>query len=169
MAEISEERVLKAVGRLSLPVEWREAAFEQVRKLLEAEQPDQREHAVMEAKLKRLARLYQDGLIDDRAYERDRDTIRAQLSQEPAPLPFTDLRSVAMLLGDLPGLLEEATLEERRAVLVQLVDQVYLRHDALLGIRPTLRAWPLMHAVYAQFLHSVTWWAGWGSNPRHSA
>lgn len=42
-------------------------------------------------------------------------------------------------------------MEERRALLVQLVDQVYLRHDALLAIRPTLRAWPLLHAVYREF------------------
>ncbi len=43
------------------------------------------------------------------------------------------------------------------------VDQVYLKHGAVLGIRPTLRAWPLMHAVYAQSLQSVGWWAGWVS------
>ena len=123
---------------------------------------------MLEAKLKRLARLYQDGLLDDASYERNRDSLRAQLSAPPAPLPFADLHMVATLLGDLPTLLNEATLEEGRAVLVQLIDQVYVRHDAVLGIRPTLRAWPLMHAVYAQFLQSVGWWAGWGSNPRPS-
>src|SRR6266545_4586183 len=58
---------------------------------------------------------------------------------------------------------EEATTEERRAILVHLVDQVYLKHGAVLGIRPTLCAWPLMHAVYAQSLQSVGWWAGWVS------
>ena len=107
-------------------------------------------------------------MIDDAAYARDRDAIRAQLALAPTVLPFADLPTVARLLGELPELLGEATIEERRAVLVQLVDQVYLRHDAVLGIRPTLRAWPLMHAVYAQFLQSVGWWAGWGSNPRPS-
>jgi hypothetical protein len=63
--------------------------------------------------------------------------------------------------------LKEATNEERRAILVQLVDQVYLKHGAVLGIRPTLRAWPLMHAVYAQSLQSVGWWAGWASTLRN--
>ena len=50
------------------------------------------------------------------------------------------------------------------------VDQVYLKHGAVLGIRPTLRAWPLMHAVYAQSLQSVGWWAGWvsGRNCKHT-
>ena len=86
----------------------------------------------------------------------------------PMPLPFTDLHTVATLLGDLPELLKEATTEERRAILVQLVDQVYLRHDALLAIRPTLRAWPVMRAVYERSLQIVGWWAGWGSNPRPS-
>jgi hypothetical protein len=100
-------------------------------------------------------------MIDDTAYERDRDALRAKLTIASPSLPLTDLRPVATLLGNLPELLKEATTEERRAILVQLVDQVYLKHGAVLGIRPTLRAWPLMHVVYAQFLHSVTWWAGW--------
>jgi len=120
--------------------------------MIETEHPVHIDRAALEAKLKRLARLYQDGPIDDRRYEQDRDAIRAQLTKATIPLPFADLSSIATLLGDLPGLLKEATNEERRAVLVQLVDQVYLTHDAVLGIRPTLRAWPLMHAVYAQFL-----------------
>lgn len=50
---------------------------------------------------------------------------------------------------------KEATTEERRTVLVQLVNQVYLKHDALLGIRPTLRAWPLMHAVYVHMTRTI--------------
>jgi hypothetical protein len=161
--------VLTALGRLSVPAAWQQQALAHARTMIETEHPAHIDHAALEAKLKRLARLYQDGLIDDTRYERDRDAIRAQLSTAMMPLPYADLGVVATLLGDIPRLLKEATNEERRAVLIQLVDQVYLTHDAVLGIRPTLRAWPLMHAVYAQFLHSVTWWAGWGSNPRHSA
>ena len=168
-ADITEERVLQALGRLSLPDEWQRAALEQARNDIASQNPDQIDHAALDAKLKRLARLYQDGMIDDTVYERDRDALRAKLATASTSLPFADLRTVATLLGDLPALLKEATNEERRAVLIQLIDQVYLKHDAILGIRPTLRAWPLMHAVYAQSLHSVIWWAGWGSNPRHSA
>ena len=169
LADITEERVLQALGRLSLPDEWQRAALEQARNDIASQNPDQIDHAALDAKLKRLARLYQDGMIDDTVYERDRDALRAKLATASTSLPFADLRTVATLLGDLPALLKEATNEERRAVLIQLIDQVYLKHDAILGIRPTLRAWPLMHAVYAQSLHSVIWWAGWGSNPRHSA
>src|SRR5262249_24843976 len=108
------------------------------------------------------------GFIDDTTYERDRDMIRAQLTTATIPLPLADLGTVATLLADLPGLLQEATTEERRAILVQLIDQVYLKHDALLGVRPTQRAWPLLQAVYGQFLPNVVWWAGRGSNPRPS-
>jgi len=163
VADVTEQRVLDAIGRLSLPAEWRETALEQARKTIAAEHSGQGDRLALEAKLKRLARLYQDGLIDDATYERDRDAIRAKLTSATTSLPFADLGIVANLLGDLPGLLNEATNEERRAILVQLVDQVYLKHDAVLGIRPTLRAWPLMHALYAQFLQSVDWWAGWVS------
>ena len=108
-----------------------------------------------------IAIRYQDEMIDDAAYECERDAIRAKLTTASTSLPF----AVAALLGDLPALFKEATNEERRAVLVQLVDQVYLRYDAILGIRPMLRAWPLMYVVYTQSLHSVTWWAGWAPGP----
>ncbi len=168
VAAVSEARVLDALGHLSLPATWREAALEQAHKLIEAEHPGQFERGPLEAKLKRLARLYQDGFIDDTTYERDRDMIRAQLATAIIPLPLADLGMVATLLADLPGLLQEATIEERRAILVQLIDQVYLKHDAILGIRPTQRAWPLMQAVYGHFLQNVGTWAGRGSNPRPS-
>ena len=65
--------------------------------------------------------MYQDGLIDDRTYERDRDALRAQLTVTPLPRSTADLRTVAALLCDLPVLLQEATVAERRAVLVQLM------------------------------------------------
>jgi hypothetical protein len=133
---------------------------------MEVDHPAHIDHAALEAKLKRLARLYQDELIDDTAYERDRDALRAKLTIASPSLPLTDLRPVATLLGNLPELLKEATTEERRAILVHLVDQVYLKHGTVLGIRPTLRAWPLMHAVYAQSLQSVGWWAGWAPGTR---
>jgi hypothetical protein len=115
VADLTEERVLQAIGRLSLPSAWRETALDHARQLIEVDHPDQGDRVALEAKLKRLARLYQDGMIDDTAYERDRDAIRAKLTIASTSLPLTDLRPVASLLGNLPELLKEATTEERRA------------------------------------------------------
>ena len=161
--------MIEAISLLSLPGGWQSKALLRAQTLVEQTQPGQIDRPALEARLKRLGRLYQDGLITDEQYERDRDSLREQLSAAPAALPVTDMRAVAALLGDFPTIVKEATTEERRAILVQLVDQVYLRHDALLAIRPTLRAWPLLQAVYGEFLQVVGRWAGWGSNPRHSA
>ena len=168
-AEASEQRILQAISLLCLPKDWQDKALFRAQTIVERTQPGQIDRPALEARLKRLGRLYQDGLISDEQYERDRDSLREQLSAAPAALPVTDMRGVASLLSDLPAIIKEATTEERRAILVQLVDQVYLRHDALFAIRPTLRAWPLLQAVYEQSLQVVDWWAGWGSNPRHSA
>jgi transcriptional regulator with XRE-family HTH domain len=55
-------------------------SLDHARQLLEVDHPEQGDRAALEAKLKRLARLYQDGMIDDTAYERDRDAIRAKLT-----------------------------------------------------------------------------------------
>lgn len=148
-----EAQVLRAIGRLSLPPEWREEALARARQLLGEETVSHTSHALLEARMCRLARLYEDGLKSEAEYEEE---------------PMTDLSAVAAVLGNLPELFDAATVTERRAVLVQLVDQVYLRHDALLAIRPTRRAWPVMQIAYERALQGVGTWAGWGSNPRPS-
>lgn len=46
-----------------------------------------------------IAIRYQDGMIDDAAYERERDAIRAKLTTASTSLPF----AVAALVGDFPA------------------------------------------------------------------
>jgi hypothetical protein len=55
---LTEDLVLRAVGLLSLPADWRDSALHRARTLLEEEHPGQQDRVALEAKLKRLARLY---------------------------------------------------------------------------------------------------------------
>jgi hypothetical protein len=61
--------------------------------------------SVLEAKLKRLGRLYLDGFISDEQYEPERDSLREQLSAATAPLPVTNMRAVSS-----GGLMETSSL-----------------------------------------------------------
>jgi site-specific DNA recombinase len=167
-ADAAEARVFRALGRLTLPPEWRAEALKRARQLMGVEQQAGVDRVALEARIKRLGRLYEDGLKTEGEYERELASLRAQLAAAPVAAPFDDLGAVAAVLGDLSGVFAEASVAERRAVLMQLVDQVYLKRDAVLALRPTLRAWPLMQVAYERSSQSVTEWAGWGSNPRPS-
>ena len=140
--------------------------MEEARRLLEQEHPAYADRAALEARLRRIARLYEDGLKSEAEYTREVGTIRARLAATPIGAPIEDLGAVAAVLGDLSWVFAEASVAERRAVLFQLVDQVYLRHDALLAIRPTGRAWPLLKAVHERMQPVIKTWAGWAPDPR---
>ena len=68
------------------------------------------DRASLQAKLKRLARLYADGLRSDYEYEKERDALHAQLD----------------VLGGVPGILRAADITDRRAVLKTLFSEVIL-------------------------------------------
>jgi hypothetical protein len=74
------------------------------------------------------------------------------------------------LLRDLPTLLMAATHAERRAVVRELVTQVYVQRSVVMAIRPTKIAAALFEAAAMdhrdEWLKRVLWWAGWGSNRR---
>jgi hypothetical protein len=79
--------------------------------------------SVLEAKLKRLGRLYQDGFISDEQYEPDRDSQREQLSAATAPLPVTDMRAVSS-----GGLMETSSLppfpQGSRSIMCDITTQI---------------------------------------------
>lgn len=102
----------------------------------------------IEQKLKRLARAYADGAYDDLDYEQKRASLLAQLQTAPArPTPIADIEAVLAALRDIPALLVEATAQERRQILGQLVTGVYLRASGVLALRPTKIGEPLLFAA----------------------
>ena len=85
----------------------------------------------------RIARAYGDGAYTDEDYRRRLDDIDAKiLSAVPVLRP--SIEAAAELLDDLPGLWREALPEERRKLIVPLVDRVYLdlKTKRISGIKP---------------------------------
>jgi hypothetical protein len=124
------------------------------------------DRTAIEAKLKRLARLYEDGFKTEAEYARERDTLWAQLAVEGTPIVQPNRSSAVALLADVPQLLGRATLDERRAVLEEVLDVIYLTPHQAMAVRPVESYVPLLRAAR---LKIMGWWARWGSNPRHSA
>jgi hypothetical protein len=77
------------------------------------------------------------------------------------------VETLVPLLRDLPTLLLAATNAERRAVVRELVTQVYVQRSVVMALRPTKIAAALFEAAVSdhrdEWLKRVFWWAGWGS------
>ena len=93
--------------------------------------------ATVEEKLRRLARAYGDGAYTESEYVTRRADLMAQFEQAAASHPPIDLTASAALLTQIPLLMEEATPEERRAIVRQLVSEVYLYKRQVRALRPT--------------------------------
>lgn len=130
------------------------------------QQPAMVDRSKLEARLKRLQRLYLDGAIDDGEYERERAHMQAQLSIVTMPLAVPvvpDVRAAAAQLADIPALLRNAEPADARAVLAEVFEVVYLMPHAAMAVRPTTKLAPLLRELR---LKCHLWWAGWAPETR---
>lgn len=120
----------------------------------------------LEARQRRLQRLYLDGALDEPEYDRERLAIRAQLDSLDAPLAMPlipDVRQAAAYLADIPALLRAAEPHDARAVLAEVFSVVYLMPHGAMAARPTAAVAPLLAGLW---LKSNLEWAGWAPDPR---
>lgn len=146
-----EGSVLAVIGQLTIPPSLMTQVLEDTERYLASlNQPVVKttDRATIEGKLRRLARLYADGMVDDGAYERERDVLRAQLdtATTTAMLRF-DAEQAAANLAHLPNLLARATAAERRAVVRSIFDRIWVRDRVLNGLTARAEVYPLLRAV----------------------
>lgn len=121
--------------------------------------PDARD---VETKLRRLARAYADGAYSDEEYDARRGALLGTLDAPPVPAERR-VDAILQLLENIPELLAEATNEERRPVVQQLVSEVYARRREVMAIRPTLQGEAFFRAAQAageEWLKCMRGWAG---------
>jgi hypothetical protein len=166
-AEPVEQSTLALLAGLALTPEL----LEQAERLAHEApaQPGAPSTAEIQARLNRLGEAYADGVVNKATYERKRDellTLLARSAATPAP-QAVGIDTILPLLRDLPTLLMAATNSERRAVVRELVTQVYVQRNVVMAIRPTKIAAALFEAAATdhrdEWLKFVRWWAGWGS------
>ena len=87
----------------------------------------------LEARLRRMAKAFVDGLFDDGDYRRQKEQIEFELAS--LVVPEADITEDAgKLLLDLPRLWDGATLEERRRLLLTVLDAVYVDTQGEKGV-----------------------------------
>jgi len=99
-----------------------------------------------EQRLKRLGRAYVDGLYSDDGYRREKRSLEDALAGMVIP-GVDSAQEAGELMQDLPALWEEATVSERRKLLLTMLDAVYVDTvdtKAIVAIRPK----PAFHALF---------------------
>ena len=132
--------------------------------LLEADRPAVVDRAGLEAKMRRLDRLYEDGLKSDEEYVRERDTLRAQLNAPITPVVLPNATHALEVLGGVPTILQEADTTDRRAVLKQLFTNITLEPHIATKAKARDEYRELLLNL-DQRVEGTDWWAGWGIRP----
>jgi site-specific DNA recombinase len=122
---------------------------------------------------RRLVRLYELGMKTDTEFETELAILRGQLAAATSinPAGTTDVQRAMAFVGNVPMLVVQATDKERRQLLQEVFDVIYLTPHQAMAVRPAAQYVDILKALdqSSAFNQMFVWWAGWGSNPRHSA
>lgn len=164
-ADLVEQHLVDSLAVLTQSVELMRAVADQIDHLIAVDEPPAVDEQAIRAKMKRLARLYADGLRSDDEYSRELAELRAQLAA-PAPMvALPRLADVLPLLTELPALLREADAVDRRATLQELFEDITLAPHLATHARPRAEYRDLLIGIDQQV--STGQWAGW-AYPHHT-
>ncbi len=122
--DIPDEQVGRIVTALELPSDWLERTLELISEQDEVTRVREEGKRAKE-RLRRLGRVYLDGLFPEGEYRRQKQLLDTQL--ESLVIPEIDATEEAgRLLTQLPELWDRATLGERHELLTRMLDGVYV-------------------------------------------
>ena len=122
--DVADEQVGEFIRSIRLPDDWLDRALERV-KLKDRVKHVQEERKRLGERLRRMAKAFVDGLFDDGEYRRQKEQIEFELAS--LVVPEADITEEAgKLLVELPRLWAGATPEERRRLLLTVLDAVYV-------------------------------------------
>ena len=134
--DLADQQIGKLIEAIELGPRWEEEVLSLVSTRDEAESIREKRQKVQE-RLRRLGKAYVDGVYDDDEYKRQKRS--AELELESLVLPEADAAAEAgKLISRLPRLWSGANLEERRKLLLTMLDAVYVdsKENAIVAIKP---------------------------------
>ena len=141
---VIDDQVSNLFDGLSLPANWRN----RLREMLSSEDRRERilaQRAKLEEKLRRLRSLYLELTLTDGEYHRERERLQEQIQVLAVPDEGPVVRA-GIYMEDLPGLWRSATIDERRAIALTILDAVYVDVDSrcVVSIQPKADFLPLL-------------------------
>ena len=134
--EVADQQIGKIVEAIELGPRWEEEVLSIVSTRDEAESIREKRLKVQE-RFRRLGKAYVDGVYDDDEYRRQKRACELEL--ESLVLPEADAAAEAgRLISRLPKLWSGANLEERRKLLLTMLDAVYVdsKENMIIAIKP---------------------------------
>ena len=146
--ELADEQIGSLVEAIVLERDWLDKVLAQIEVRNEAERVRERRKQLEERK-RQLERAYVDGHYADDEYRRQMKAIDDEMDSLVVP-EASAAEEAGYLIEQLPELWREATLEERRRLLLTMLEAVYVDAKGerlIVAIRPkpphmSLRAWP---------------------------
>jgi site-specific DNA recombinase len=167
-APAAEKYLIDSLIVLTDDAELMQAIVDELDGLIEGDAPPPVDADAINAKIRRVARLYEDGLKSELDYQREITALRAQLDTPPQNIDMPDAALALEMLGGLPGILQTADTTDRRTILQSLLTSVELEPHRATKAKARDEYHELLLTLDAR-VEGTDWWAGWGSNPRHSA
>jgi site-specific DNA recombinase len=134
---VPDEQIGKIVEAIELGPKWLEEVLSIISATDEVARVKQ-QRAKVEEKLRRMAKAYVDDLFPDEEYHRQKRLLEAELESLVVP-QANAAEAAGRLIQDLPKLWAEANLEERRKILLAMLDAVYVdakEEKRIVAIKP---------------------------------
>ena len=134
---IADGQVIKLVEAIELGPQW----FEEVLAIISLKDEVERvkkERLAVQEKLRRMAKAYIDGVFPDEEYNRQKRLLEMELESLVVPTANA-AEEAGNLIKDLPKLWAGANLEERRKLLLTMLDAVYFeakKTRSIVAVRP---------------------------------
>ena len=127
--EIADDQVGSLIKAIELGPKWMEEVLALVAERDELREVEEKRLKV-QAKLKRLGRAYVEGLYEDGDYRTEKNRLELDLDSLTIP-QVSAAEDAGRLVMELPRLWREANLEERRKLLLSMLDGVYVEAKEL--------------------------------------
>jgi len=134
---VIDKQITSLIEAIELGPQWLEEILAIISLKDEAEQVGKKRQAAQE-KLRRMAKAYVDGVFPDEEYHRQKKLLEMEL--ESLVIPQANAAEEAgRLILDLPKLWAGANQEERRILLLSMLDAVYVdakRTKSIIAVKP---------------------------------
>ncbi len=133
---VADEQVIRLVENIELGEKWLEEVLSIISVKDEAERVVKKKQDIQQ-RLRRMAKTYIDGLLDDAEYSRQKRMLELELESLVIP-EIHSAEQAGKLLQDFPRLWSLANLEEQRRLLVSMLDAVYIdtKNNLIVAVKP---------------------------------
>ncbi len=132
----ADSQVIHLVENIELNERWLDEVLAIISIKDEAERINKKKQDIQQ-RLRRMAKTYIDGLLDDAEYSRQKRMLELELESLVIP-EIHSAEQAGKLLQDFPTLWSLANLEEQRKLLVSMLDAVYIdtKNNLIVAVKP---------------------------------